>query len=141
MQGVYSMLRSAGSVLLGLFTLLVLSIVLVGLQDVLLLHFFPNTFPDAKVLSTSSAVMAGGIALTTLCALLAGWLTARVAGKAEVKHALALAVVEEVFTVLLIVSHAVPSPGWVLACNLTLSTGHRAGWEMEMLPVSEPGCE
>ena len=114
------MLRSTGSVVLGAITLLVSSIVLVGVEDVLLLHFLPNAFPDAKALSNSSAVLGGGIVLTVLCALLAGWLTARVAGRAEIKHALALAVVEEVFTVLLIVSHAVPSPSWVWACNLTL---------------------
>jgi len=114
------MLRSVGSVVLGLFTLSVLSMVLVGVQDVLLLHFFPNTFPDAKALSNSNVVLTGGIFLTILCALLAGWITARVAGKAQIKHALAVAVVEEIFTVLLIVSHAVPAPSWVWACNLTL---------------------
>jgi site-specific recombinase len=114
------MLRSAGSVVLGLFTLLVSSIVLVGVQDVLLLHFLPNTFPNAQVLSSSSTVMAGGIVLTILCALLAGWVTARVADKAEIKHALAVAVVEEIFTVLIIVTRAVQAPSWVWACNLTL---------------------
>jgi hypothetical protein len=114
------MLRSVGSVVLGLFTLSVLSIVLVGVQDVLLLHFLPSTFRDAKALSNSNAVLAGGIFLTILCALLAGWITARVAGKAEIKHALVLAVVEEIFTVLLIVTHAAPAPSWAWACNLTL---------------------
>ena len=114
------MLRSAGSVLAGVLTLLISSFAIEFVVDSILLHTFPHSFPNQQALAASNAVMAFTFGYTLLCAVLAGYVTAGVAGRSEMKHALALAVVQDMLTLLAMVKHVAPAPTWAWVCNLTL---------------------
>jgi len=114
------MLRSVGSVFAGVLSLLISSFAIEFVVDSMLLRTWPQAFPNEQALAASNPVMALTLGYSLPCAVLAGWVTARVAGKAEMKHAWALAAVQEVLTVLAMVAHVAPAPNWVWACNLTL---------------------
>ena len=114
------MLRSVGSVLAGVVTLVISSFAIEFIVDAILLRTFAASFPDKQALATSNPVMALTVGYTVLCAGLAGWVTGRLAGKSEIRHAVALAAVQEILTVLAIIAHVAPAPNWVWACNLTL---------------------
>jgi uncharacterized membrane protein len=93
------MLRSAGSVLAGVVTLLISSFAIEFVVDSILLHALPHSFPNERALAASNPVMALTLGYTLLCAVLAGFVTARVAGRSEMKHALALAVVQDILCI------------------------------------------
>jgi hypothetical protein len=64
--------------------------------------------------------MALTVGYTVLCSALAGFVAAFVAGKSEMKHAMALAALQEALTATAMVSHPGLARSWVWACNLTL---------------------
>jgi hypothetical protein len=114
------MLRSAASVVAGVVTLVISSFAIEFVVDSILLRTLPHSFPNERALAASNSVMALTLGYTVLCAVLAGYVTARLAGKSEMKHALALAVVQDLLTLLAMISHVAPAPRWAWACNLTL---------------------
>ena len=114
------MLRSVGAVLAGELTLLISSFAIQFVVDSILLRAWPQSFPDERALAASNAVMALTVGYTFLCSALAGYVAAAVAGRSEVKHAMALAALQEVLTATALVTHPGLAPGWVWACNLTL---------------------
>ena len=114
------MLRSVGAVLAGELTLVISSFALEFVVDSVLLRAWPQSFPNLRALATSNAVMALTVGYTVLCSGLAGFVAALVAGRSEVKHAMALAALQEVLTASAMVTHPGLARNWVWACNLTL---------------------
>ena len=114
------MVRSVGSVLAGVVALLISSFAIEFAVDSILLRTMAHSFPNQRALAASNPVMALTLGYTLLCAALAGYTTARLAGRSEMKHALALAMVQDLLTLLAMVMHVAPAPNWAWALNLTL---------------------
>lgn len=114
------MFRSIGSVLAGELTLLASSFAMGLLVDAIVFRAPPHSFANQQALAASRAVMVITVFYTVLCSLLAGYVTARAAGKKEVKHAMALAALQVILTATLILKHPGMAPTWVWACNITL---------------------
>ena len=117
---VQAMVRSIVSVLAGELTLFVSSFAMEFVVDSILLRTSPHSFPNEQALAASNPVLAVTVGYTVLCSALAGLVTARVAVRAEVKHALALAALQEILTTIALVTHPALAPVWVWACNITL---------------------
>ncbi|MFZ0463839.1 MAG: hypothetical protein WBE20_02865 [Candidatus Acidiferrales bacterium] len=114
------MLRSILSVLGGLIIMTAASFAIEFVVDAILLRAFPGSFADEAALMHSTGVMIFTMAYTLACMVLGGYLAATFAGRVFVAHAIALAVVQEILTVIAIVYKVAPAPAWAWALNLIL---------------------
>jgi tetrahydromethanopterin S-methyltransferase subunit D len=117
---VQAMLRSIGSLLAGELTLVISSFAIEFVVDSILLRASPHSFANNQALAASNPVLAVTVGYTVLCSALAGVVTARIALRSKVKHAVALAVLQEALTVIAMLKHPELAPTWVWACNITL---------------------
>ncbi len=114
------MLRSILSILTGLAVMTAATFAIEFAVDAILLRTFPAAFPSKASLSASKAVLLLMIAYTLACMSLGGYVTALVAHRWEVRHAIALAVLQEILTVIAMIEKLAPAPTWVWFANLTL---------------------
>lgn len=107
-------LRSVLAVVLGIVTLTALSFLIEALADPLLLRAFPHALPDHAALEHSVGVRTLVSAYGAACIAVGGYVSAWVAGRAPVRHALAMGLVQCALT--LYAMHAltgVHAPSWV----------------------------
>lgn len=114
------MLRSILSVLAGLVVMTIAAFAIEFALDAILMRVSPASFPNESALAHNNSVMLFTFAYTLACMVLGGYLTALIARRALVAHAIALAVVQEVLTVIAIVYKVAPAPPWAWALNLIL---------------------
>ena len=114
------MLRSILSVLGGLIIMTAASFAIEFVVDAILRRAFPGSFANEAALMQSTGVMIFTMAYTLACMVLGGYLAATFARRAFVAHAIALAVVQEILTVIAIVYKVAPAPAWAWALNLIL---------------------
>ena len=114
------MLRSIVAVLGGLIIMTAASFAIEFVVDTILLRAFPASFANEAALEHSTGVMIFTMAYTLVCMALGGYLAATFARRAFVAHAVALAVVQEILTIIAIVYTVAPAPAWAWALTLIL---------------------
>lgn len=85
-----------------------------------LLHSYPVNFPSEAALARRNTVMILTLAYTLVCVAFGGYLTASLAPRSPVAHAVALAALQEVLTVIAIVENIAPAPRWAWIAYLAL---------------------
>ncbi len=110
------MIRSVLGVLAGIATLTVTSFAIEWAADPLLLHLFPKALPNAGALSNNIYASLFMYAYTALCVAAGGYVTAWVARRSPVGHAVAMGLVELALTVLAWRSfgHEAPLRNWII---------------------------
>jgi len=92
-----------------------------------LLKLFPESLPDEAAISSNPLAGAFVIEYSLVCVAFGGYLTAWIAGRSPVKHALDMGGVQLLFTAFAMISFFAQAPlrNWVAALLLTGS----AGWD------------
>ena len=110
------MIRSVAAVLAGIVTLTVTSFAIEWAADPLLLHLFPKALPNAAALANNHYANLFMYVYTSLCVAAGGYVTAWVARRSPVGHAIAMGLVELALTVLAWRSfgHEAPLRNWII---------------------------
>jgi hypothetical protein len=96
------MFRSLLAILAGLVALTVASFAIEAVADPVLMHLFPRALPDAAALSRSIPANVVMFTYTFASIVLGGYVTAWIATRAKVQHAVVMGVIEALFTVWLL---------------------------------------
>lgn len=123
------MLRSVLAVLLGIITLTVISFAVEAGMDPLLLKLFPHALPNAAALGQNLTVRAVMFAYGAASIAVGGYVTARVARRAPVGHALAMGLLQSVLTLVAmyaVVTHASTSI-WVISTVMAVPAAWLGG--------------
>lgn len=118
------MIRSVLAVLAGLVVLTIVSFAVEAAADPLMIHLFPRALPDAAALSASGPARLLMLAYTMFAIAVGGYVTAWIAGRAQVAHAAVMGVIEEAFTVYVMIAAPFPevhnAPRWSWVATLVL---------------------
>jgi hypothetical protein len=107
------MLRSVIAVLAGIITLTVLSFAIEAAMDPLLLRLFPQALPNEAALGFNPIVRALMAAYGAASILAGGYVTARLARRAPVGHALAMGFLQSALTLVAMLSLTKHASTWV----------------------------
>jgi hypothetical protein len=111
-----NIVRSALAVLSGLVALTVSSFAIEWAADPLLLRLFPRALPNASALETNLYASLFLYSYTAFCVVAGGYLTAWIARRSPVAHAIAMGVLELALTLWAmkaVVTHA-PLRNWIV---------------------------
>jgi putative membrane protein (TIGR04086 family) len=125
------MLRSILAVLAGIAVLTVTSFAIEAAADPLLLKMFPQALPNLAAIGYNLPASLFTIGYTMLCVAAGGYVTARLARRAGVLHAVVMGVIQVALTVWAMEAFADKAPlrNWVLTMVLTVP----ATWSGGML--------
>jgi hypothetical protein len=124
------MIRSIAAVLAGLIVLTVLSFAIEWAADPLLLRLFPQALPDRSALESNLYAALFMYFYTTLCVLAGGYVTAWLARRRPVGHAVAMGVVElglTVWAMKAVVVHA-PLRNWIIGLVMVVPAAWCGGF-------------
>ncbi|MGC1459402.1 MAG: hypothetical protein WA825_14095 [Steroidobacteraceae bacterium] len=107
------MLRSVIAVLAGILTLTVLSFAIEAAMDPLLLRLFPHALPNETALGLNPMVRALMAAYGAASILAGGYVTARLARRAPVGHALAMGFLQCALTLVAMLTLSKHASTWV----------------------------
>lgn len=110
------MLRSIGAVLLGI---IVIGLTAVG-ADLILRALLPGAFTQSGGRVDSAPILLLTLSYTLLFLMVGGYVTAWLAQRAELKHALILAVIQWLFTLLATIQFWPTAPAWYHLAILVL---------------------
>jgi hypothetical protein len=116
------MLRSALAVLAGIATLTAASFAIEALLDPLLLWAFPFALPDRAAINRNLPASLLLFVCTTACITLGAYVSARIARRAPLTHAIIMGAIQTGLTVwaMLSIGHLAPTRNWVLSLIFTL---------------------
>lgn len=118
------MIRSILAVLAGLVTLTIVSFAIEAAVNPLLMHLFPNAFPDAAALAGSVPARLVMLAYTMFSIAAGGYVTAWIARRALITHAVIMGVIEAAFTLYVMVAapfvEATKAPRWSWIATMIL---------------------
>jgi len=118
------MIRSILAVLAGLVALTIVSFAIEVPVDLLLLHLFPKTLPDAAALGGNLPARLLMVAYTTFAIAVGGYVTAWIARRSQLILAAIMGAIEVVFTLYVMIAgpfhEAHPAPRWVWIGGLIL---------------------
>jgi hypothetical protein len=120
----HSMWITARSVLAVLAGIVAMSLVAFAIEiplRALTVRAFPQTFPDQSALDTNVVWMLSQSLYTVPALMLGGYVTAWLAPRRALAHAIAMAVVQELLIVALIFKPPHPVPPWMWALTLTMT--------------------
>lgn len=106
------MIRSLAAVIAGIVTLTVSSFAIEAAMNPLLLRFFPHALPNEGALNHNTGVKLITLAYTALCVAAGGYVTARVARRAKVIHAVVMGAIEVGLTVWVMFEMPQHAPRW-----------------------------
>jgi len=124
------MIRGIAAVLAGLIVLTVLSFAIEWAIDPLLLRLFPQALPKASALETNLYAALFMYFYTAVCVAAGGYVTAWVARRRPVGHAVAMGVVELGLTVgamKAVVAHA-PLRNWIIGMVMVVPAAWCGGF-------------
>lgn len=121
MHNVWSAARSVLAVLAGIVALIVVAFAVEIPLHWLTLRLFPQTFPNAAALNASTGWMLSQMLYTVPALILGGYVAAWLAPRGPLTHAVAMAIVQELLTVLLIFNPPHPVPPWMWTLSLALT--------------------
>lgn len=116
------MVRSILAVLAGIAALTAASFAIEALVDPLLLHLFPQALPTRAAISQNLPSSLFMFAYTALCVVFGAYVTAWIANRAPVRHALIMGLLQLAFTVGAMVSlrDQAPLRNWISAIVFTM---------------------
>ena len=106
------MIRSILSLLAGLAVIVVTSFGIEAAVTPLLMRMFPDTLPNEVAMSHNTAVRLFTIMYTFLCVVAGGYVTARLAGRCAVRHAVILGALQSALTIPAMITFADKAPLW-----------------------------
>ena len=114
------MIRSVSAVLAGIAVLTVLSFAIEAAADPLLLKMFPETLPDRAALSRNLPASLFMLAYTALSITAGGYVTAWLARRSPVRHAIIMGALEVGLTVLAMFAFPEQAPlrNWILSLTV-----------------------
>jgi len=116
-----ALLRSIVGVVVGIIVLTVASFAIEAVADPVLMHLFPNALPNRAAMEQSLPASLFLFFYTSLCLVLGAYVTAWIAGRAFVLHALIMGAVEFVFTFLAMLHFAnLPRRNFIVSLIFTI---------------------
>ncbi|HKV04244.1 MAG TPA: hypothetical protein VJO53_03935 [Candidatus Acidoferrales bacterium] len=116
------MIRSVLAVLVGIAVLTITSFAIEAAADPLLMRMFPNALPNSAALSHNLPARLFMMAYTMICVAAGGYVTAWIARRSQVRHAVIMGAVQVVLTVwaMFTLPHQAPLWGWITGMALTV---------------------
>jgi len=123
------MIRSVLAVVAGIAALTVTSFAIEALADPLLMRLFPQALPTRAAISQNLQASLFMFAYTALCIAFGGYVTAWIARRSPVRHALVMGVLQTGLTVLAMFSlkEQAPLRNWIVALALTIPCAWAGG--------------
>jgi hypothetical protein len=124
------MIRSALAVLGGILALTVGSFAIEAAANPLAMKLFPHALPNESAMNHNVPLKLFTLVYTMLCVAAGGYVTAWLARRSEVRHAVIMGVIEAVFTVAAMAElpgHA-PLWSWVTGIVLIIPAAWFGGW-------------
>jgi hypothetical protein len=111
-----SVLRTVGAIIAGIAVLAVLSFGIEAAADPLMMHLFPQTFPNAAALARSFPAHLVMFTYTFLSIVAGGYVAAWIAREHPVRDAVIMGVVEALFTawIMTMSFHQAPLYSWIV---------------------------
>jgi len=111
------MVRSVLAVLAGIVALTITSFAVEALVDPLLMQIFPQALPTRAAIGQNLPASLLMFAYTALCVVFGGYVTAWIADRAPLRHALIMGAVQTALTVMAMVSlrDQAPLRNWIAA--------------------------
>ena len=128
-RSVLLIVRSVLAVLAGIVTLTITSFAIEAAADPLMMRMFPNALPNKAAISHNLPASLFMFVYTGLCVAAGGYVTAWVARRSPVWHAVVMGVVEVALTVVAMVSlpNVAPLRNWIVALGMTIPTAWCGG--------------
>ena len=128
-RSLLAVLFSVLAVLAGIATLTVTSFAIEAVADPLMIRMFPHALPNKAAISHNLPASLFMYVYTAFCVAAGGYVTAWVARRAPVWHAVVMGMVEVGLTVLAMVSlpNVAPLRNWIVAMVLTIPTAWCGG--------------
>jgi hypothetical protein len=116
------MVRSVLAVIAGIVVLTATSFAIEAAADPILMWMFPHALPNRAAISQNLASSIFLVAYTSVCVAAGGYVTAWIARRAPIWHAVAMGVVQEALTVWAMVSlpNEAPMRNWIATLVLTI---------------------
>ena len=116
------MIRSILSILAGLAVIIVTSFGIKAAANPLLMRMFPAALPDDAALSHNPLVWAFTFTYTFFCVVAGGYVTARLAARSAVPHAVILGLLQSALTIPAMLAYADKAPawGWILSMVIVI---------------------
>ncbi len=129
------MIRSALAVLAGIVVLTLTSFAIESAADPALMRMFPHALPNASALSHNVPARLFMFAYTMLCVAIGGYVTAWLARRAAIQHAVVMGAIEVALTILAMfkLSHMAPLWSWIVGMVLIVP----AAWVGGVLRVKQ----
>ena len=123
------MIRSVLAVLAGIAVLTVTSFAIEAAADPLMMRMFSHALPNRAAISHNAGATLFLFAYTALCVAAGGYVTAWVARRSPVLHAVIMGVVQEALTVwaMMSIGSEAPLRNWIGALVLTIPTAWCGG--------------
>jgi hypothetical protein len=123
------MIRSICAVLAGIVVLTVASFAIEAVANPLMLHLFPHALPNASAIPFNPVASLVTLLYTSLCVAAGGYVTAWIARRAPVQHAIITGVVEVVLTVVAMLHFRGMAPlrNWIATLILTIPVAWLGG--------------
>jgi hypothetical protein len=114
------MIRSILAVLAGLIVIIVTSFGIEAAVDPLMMRMFPGSLPNEATLSHSTPVWIFTFAYTLLCVAAGGYVTARLAARYPVRHALILGLLQSALTIPAMIEFGDKARPWAWILSMIL---------------------
>jgi len=116
------MIRSSLAILAGIATLTVTSFAIEAVADPLMMWLFPQALPNRAAISHNLVASLISLAYTIICVAAGGYVTAWIARRSPVLHAVIMGIVQEVLTVwaMLSIGKEAPLRNWIGALLFTI---------------------
>jgi hypothetical protein len=116
------MLRSALAVFAGIVVLTITSFAMEAIADPLLTSLFPQSLPNHAAINRSLLASLFSLTCTLLCIAAGGYVTAWLARRSPVRHAIIMGAIEVAFTVWAMISFPEQAPlrNWILTMIATV---------------------
>jgi hypothetical protein len=119
------MIRSVLAVLAGLVALTIVSFGIEAVANPLLIHLFPAALPDSAALARSLPARLFMLAYTMFAIFVGGYVTAWIASRSKVWHAVVMGIIEVAFTLYVMIAapfpEVSPSPRWGFIAAMVLT--------------------
>jgi hypothetical protein len=120
-QNLWFAARSVFAVVAGIVVMAAVAFAIEIPLRLLALQLFPQMFPDRAALDTSVLWIASQVLYTIPALMLGGFVTAWLAPRRGLAHAVAMAIVQELLIVMLIFNPPHPVPPWVWPITLLIT--------------------
>ncbi|MFY2762795.1 hypothetical protein [Arenimonas sp. MALMAid1274] len=114
------MVRSLAAVVAGLFVLAVLTFAIEMATTPSLMRLFPEALPTREAMQGNVGVKLFILFYSSLAMVVAGYVTARIAGRHELRHAIAMAVVQVALTAWAMTAFYGHAPLWAWLAGMAL---------------------